>query len=143
MATSIHSVQPLKSLLSADLRRAALAAGLMMLTSSLFALQAALVKVGLQQIAPLELVFFRGLVCAGLILAFARLGGQSLATRRPLGQIGLGIVGFAATALYFVSLAMLPLVTATALNYTAPLFLALVVGVHQARGTRFALLSWA
>jgi S-adenosylmethionine uptake transporter len=124
------------------MRRAVLAAALMLLASALFALQAALVKVGVQQIAPLELVFFRGLVCAGVIFVFARLGGQSLATRRPIGQIGLGIVGFAATGLYFVSIGLLPLVTATALNYTAPLFLALVVGVHQARGTRVALLLW-
>ena len=127
---------------AAGLRSAGLAAGLMLLASALFALQAALVKVGLQQIAPLELVFFRGLVGAGVILAFARLGGQGLATRRPLGQIGLGIVGFAATGLYFASIGLLPLVTATALNYTAPLFLALVVGVHQARSTRIALLLW-
>jgi len=139
---SIHSAQPLKSLLSPELRRAALAAALMLLASALFALQAALVKVGLQQIAPLELVFFRGLVCVGVILVFARLGGQSLATRKPLGQLGLGIVGFVATALYFVSIGMLPLVTATALNYTAPLFLALVVGVQQLRSTRVALLLW-
>jgi ubiquinone biosynthesis protein Coq4/drug/metabolite transporter (DMT)-like permease len=131
-----------RPLLSREWRAAALAAGLMLVASALFALQAALVKVGLQQMAPLELVFFRGLVCAGLILAVARLGGQSLATRRPLAQIGLGIVGFVATALYFVSIGLLPLVTATALNYTAPLFLALVVGAHQARGTRVALFAW-
>jgi ubiquinone biosynthesis protein Coq4/drug/metabolite transporter (DMT)-like permease len=139
---SIHFVQPLKSLLSPELRRAVLAAALMLLASALFALQAALVKVGLEQIAPLELVFFRGLVCAAVILVFARLGGQSLATRMPLGQIGMGIFGFAAAALYFTSIGLLPLVTATALHYTAPLFLALVVGVQQARGTRFALLLW-
>jgi ubiquinone biosynthesis protein Coq4/drug/metabolite transporter (DMT)-like permease len=140
--TADAAADPSRPFLSPGMRAAALAGGLMLLASALFALQAALVKVGLQQIAPLELVFFRGLVCAGLILAFARLGGQSLATRRPLGQIGLGIVGFAATALYFVSIGLLPLVTATALNYTAPLFLALVVGMHQARGTRVALLLW-
>jgi len=131
------------ALRAATLRDVGLAAGLMLLASALFALQAALVKVGLRQIAPLELVFFRGLVGAAVILAFARFGRQSLATRRPLGQIGLGIVGFAATGLYFASIGLLPLVTATALNYTAPLFLALVVGVHQARGTRVALLLWA
>ena len=115
---------------SAGTRSALLAAVLMVAASALFALQAALVKAGLQSIAPLELVFFRGLVCAALILAFARLGGLSLRTAHPAGQALLGSIGFVSMALYFVSIGLLPLVTATALNYTAPLFLALLVGLR-------------
>ncbi|HEX6689638.1 MAG TPA: Coq4 family protein [Burkholderiales bacterium] len=122
------------------LKKTGLAAVLMLVAGVLFALQAALVKSGLQSIAPLELVFFRGLVCAVLLLAFARLAGRSLATARPLAQIGLGVVGFVSLALYFVAIGMLPLVTATALNYTAPLFLALLVGTGQAGKARTAVL---
>lgn len=110
-----------------------LAAVLMLAASALFALQAALVKVGLEQLAPLELVFFRGLVCAALILAFAKLRGLSLASARPAGQLALGLVGFVSLALYFASIGMLPLATATALNYTAPLFLALLIALRHAR----------
>jgi len=112
-------------------RNLALAVVLMIVASALFALQAALVKTGLESIAPLELVFFRGLVCAAAILAFARLSRASLATSRPAGQLVLGTVGFVSLALYFVAIGMLPLVTATALNYTAPLFLALVIGLRR------------
>jgi ubiquinone biosynthesis protein Coq4/drug/metabolite transporter (DMT)-like permease len=137
---SIHSIGPDRPLLPPPLRSAAIAAALMLLASALFALQAALVKTGLQQIAPLELVFFRGLICAALIFAFAKLGGQSLGTARPGGQFALGVIGFASLGLYFAALGMLPLVTATALNYTAPLFLAMVVGLRQARSVRAMLM---
>jgi S-adenosylmethionine uptake transporter len=112
-------------------RNLALAVALMIVASALFALQAALVKTGLERLAPLELVFFRGLVCAAAIFAFARLSRQSLATAHPGGQLVLGIIGFVSLALYFVSIGMLPLVTATALNYTAPLFLALLIGLRR------------
>jgi len=112
-------------------RNLALAVVLMIVASALFALQAALVKTGLESLAPLELVFFRGLVCAAAIFAFARLSRASLATKRPAGQLVLGAVGFVSLALYFVSIGMLPLVTATALNYTAPLFLAMVIGLRR------------
>lgn len=119
-------------------RNALLAVGLMVLASALFALQAALVKSGLKEIAPLELVFFRGLVCAVAIFAFARLARQSLATTRPLRQLALGSVGFVSLGLYFAAIGLLPLVTATALNYTAPLFLALLLGMRRAAASRAA-----
>lgn len=124
VSSGIHS--------SPGLRNALFAAGLMVGASALFALQGALVKTGLEQLAPLELVFFRGMVCAVLVFAYARLRRLSLATARPIGQLGFGVVGFVSLALFFASLGMLPLVTATALNYTAPLFVALFVGLQLA-----------
>jgi drug/metabolite transporter (DMT)-like permease len=78
-------------------RNLALAVVLMVVASALFALQAALVKTGLEKIAPLELVFFRGLVCAAIIFAFARLSGQRLTTTHPVGQLVLGSIGFVST----------------------------------------------
>lgn len=142
---STRSISPLAAFAAAAAgawRKAGLPAVLMIVASGLFALQAALVKTGLQQIAPLELVFFRGLVCAALIFAFAHLGRQSLATARPAGQLVLGAIGFVSLALYFVSIGMLPLVTATALNYTAPLFLALIIGLRHARKAGAAAQIW-
>ncbi len=127
---------------SAGTRQALLAAILMIGASALFALQAALVKVGLHEMAPLELVFFRGLVCAVLVLAFAKLRGLSLATARPVGQLGFGVIGFISLALYFASIGMLPLVTATALNYTAPLFLAVFIALAGARRISGAMMLW-
>src|SRR4051812_2614181 len=103
---------------SPALRGALLAAILMVVASALFAVQGALVKTGLQNMQPLELMFFRGLICALLVYAYARSRGLSLATSRPVGQVCLGVIGFATLGLYFISIGMLPLVTATALNYT-------------------------
>jgi S-adenosylmethionine uptake transporter len=120
------------------LPKAALAAGLMLFASALFALQGALVKAGLEHIAPLDLVFFRGLVCAVIVLGLARASGKSLATARPVGQFALGVIGFVSLALFFVAIGMLPLVTATALNYTAPLFLALLLGLPGSGKARLA-----
>ncbi|HET7198693.1 MAG TPA: EamA family transporter, partial [Burkholderiales bacterium] len=114
-------------------RHSLLAVVLMLVASALFAAQAALVKIGLKEIAPLELVFFRGLICAAAIFAFARLGRQSLATAQPLRQLVLGSVGFVSLGLYFAAIGMLPLVTATALNYSAPLFLALIIALQRRR----------
>lgn len=127
---------------STQVRGAALAAALMLVASVLFALQAALVKAGLQDMAPLELVFFRGLVCVALIVAFSRIAGRSLATSRPLAQFGLGAIGFVSLGLYFAALGVLPLVTATALNYTAPLFIALLVCLRRTGAPRSAMLLW-
>jgi S-adenosylmethionine uptake transporter len=139
---STRSISPGFAANPAAWRKAGLAVLLMVAASALFALQAALVKTGLEKIAPLELVFFRGLVCMAVIFAVVRLSGASIATARPGGQLALGIVGFVSLALYFLSIASLPLVSATALNYTAPLFLALLVGAHPARKQNVAARAW-
>lgn len=123
----------LASGLSPALRNALLAAALMIVASGLFAVQGALVKTGLEQLAPLELVFFRGFVCALVVFAYARLRGLSLASSRPIGQLAFGVIAAVSLALYFVAIGMLPLVTATALNYTAPLFIALFLGLQLPR----------
>lgn len=121
--------------------RAALAVALALLASALFAGQAALVKVGARELPALELVFFRGFVSAVLLLGYARVFGLGLASARPAGQLAFGAMGFVSLALYFVSLGMLPLVTASALNYTAPLFVALFVALQSGRRAR-AMLLW-
>ncbi len=114
-------------------RSTLLAAALMIGAGVLFALQAALVKVGLEHAAPLEIVFFRGLVCALLVLAFSRARGLSLGSSKPAGQLAFGVIGCVSLGLYFAAIGELPLVTATALNYTAPLFLALFAAIAARR----------
>ena len=121
--------------------RAALAVALALLASALFAVQAALVKVGARELPALELVFFRGFVSAALLLAYARAFGLGLASARPAGQLAFGAMGFVSLALYFVALGMLPLVTASARNYTAPIFVALFVALQSGRRAR-AMLLW-
>lgn len=124
------------------MRAATAAAALMVFASALFALQAALVKEGLREMPALELVFFRGLICAALCYGFLRAARQSIATTRPLAQLTLGAAGFASLGLYFAAIGELPLVTATALNYTAPLFLALLVAARGAGAVSTGSLVW-
>jgi drug/metabolite transporter (DMT)-like permease len=95
--------------------------------SVLFAAQAALVKHGLSNFGAFELVFYRSGVAMLLTLALIALRGLDPRTRRLPQQIGLGLCGFVSLALYFLALDRLQLATATTLNYTAPLFLLLLV----------------
>lgn len=113
----------------------------MLVACALFAAQAGLVKRGLRSFGVVELVFYRSLVAMLLTLAFTQLRGLRLATRAWRMQIQLGVVGAVSMALYFYAIAHLPLGTATALNYTAPMFLWLLVWRADSRGanlTEFA-----
>lgn len=71
-----------------------------------------------------EIAFFRMvfalplIVCAGLIFG----GRQALATRRPLAHAGRGLLATSATFCFFLALTLLPLAEATAVAFTAPLF---------------------
>jgi S-adenosylmethionine uptake transporter len=121
--------------------RAGLAVALTLLASALFAAQGALVKVGARELPALELVFFRGFVSALVLLAYARAFRARLASDRLGGQTAFGVLGFVSLALYFAAIARLPLVTATALNYTAPIFVALFVALEAGRRAS-AVLLW-
>lgn len=105
----------------------------MLLACALFAAQAGLVKRGLKSFGVAELVFYRSLVALLLTLAFVRLRGLGLATRSWRLQLQLGVVGAVSLALYFHAIAHLPLGTATALNYTAPMFLWLLMWLADSR----------
>lgn len=117
----------------ATLRGAAWPALWMLLACALFAAQAGLVKRGLRNFGVVELVFYRSLVALLLTLAFARLRHLPLATRAMRKQLQLGAVGAVSLMLYFYAIAHLPLGTATALNYTAPMFLWLLMWLAESR----------
>jgi drug/metabolite transporter (DMT)-like permease len=98
----------------------------MLVAGLLFAFMGVLVKLGAVQFSSTELVFYRslfGLVAIGLI---AR--GQQLSLASPHWRTHLwrGLSGLASLASYFYVLTVLPLATGVTLNYTSPLFLALL-----------------
>ncbi len=100
---------------------------LWMLVAALgFALMGALVKFGATKFSSSELVFYRSLF--GLITIYLYLRSQkiSLATPVLFKQMSRALVGFASLVLFFYAIAHLPLATAMTLNYTSPLFLALL-----------------
>jgi len=100
---------------------------LWMLVAALgFAIMGALVKLGAQKFSSAELVFYRsffGLVFIGWFIAHNKL---PLATPVMRKQMSRAAVGFTALILFFYAIANLPLATAITLNYTSPLFLAVL-----------------
>ncbi|HSG93585.1 MAG TPA: DMT family transporter [Methylotenera sp.] len=101
---------------------------LWMLVAALgFAIMGALVKVGAQKFSPAELVFYRSLFGLIGIWMFIRMRKLPLATPHIRKHMSRGLVGFTALVLFFYAIAHLPLATAITLNYTSPLFLALLM----------------
>jgi S-adenosylmethionine uptake transporter len=109
----------------------------MLVASVLFSVMGACVKLAGRHYGVTEILFYRSLIGAACLFAFVHFRGMSLAT--PLAGLHLrrGVVGTAAVFLWFYATTVLPLGTALTLNYTSPLFLALiVVGVALRSGGR-------
>jgi drug/metabolite transporter (DMT)-like permease len=103
----------------------------MIAASLLFACMGVCVKLGSVQFSAAELVFYRGLVALLLLYAYVSIAGLSLATRHWRTHISRGLAGFISIVLYFQAISMIPLAMAVTLNYTSPLFLALLLVYWQ------------
>ncbi|MGH8752167.1 MAG: DMT family transporter [Burkholderiales bacterium] len=98
----------------------------MVVAGLLFACMGVCVKLGAAHFSSPELVFYRALV--GLAVIYAIIHHQRLALATPHWKRHLwrGTSGFVSLSLYFYAISVLPLATAVTLNYTSPLFLALL-----------------
>ena len=103
----------------------------MVAASLLFACMGVCVKLGSAQFSAAELVFYRGLVALLLLYAYVSVAGLSLATPHWRTHIARGLAGFVSIVLYFQAIGMIPLAMAVTLNYTSPLFLALLLVYWQ------------
>ncbi len=99
----------------------------MLVASVLFSIMGACVKFAGRHYGVTEILFYRSLIGAACLFAFVRFRGMSLATPLAGMHLARGIVGTAAVFLWFYATTVLPLGTALTLNYTSPLFLALLV----------------
>jgi S-adenosylmethionine uptake transporter len=99
----------------------------MVVASLLFAAMGAGVKVAGRHYAVTEILFYRSLIGAVCLYAFVQARGMSLSTQFARMHLGRGVVGTMAVALWFYATTVLPLGTALTLNYTSPLFLAVLV----------------
>ncbi len=109
----------------------------MLVASVLFSVMGACVKLAGRHYGVTEILFYRSLIGAACLFTFVHFRGMSLST--PLAGLHLrrGVVGTAAVFLWFYATTVLPLGTALTLNYTSPLFLALLVmGVAMRSGRR-------
>lgn len=97
-----------------------LAAGL------LFALMGACVKLASAHFLAAEMVFWRAVLAMAAMAALLRWSGQGVGTTRFGMHAHRGVAGFVSLFMFFHALTALPVATATALNYTSPLFVALL-----------------
>lgn len=102
----------------------------MLVVAALFGVMGALVKIAAADFSSPELVFYRsvfGLVAIYFIIPLrTRSWTSALATVHWRAHVHRSLTGFAALVLFFYAVAHLPMPTAVTLNYTAPLFLALM-----------------
>ena len=92
-----------------------------------FALMGIFVKLGAAQFTAAELVFYRSLIQMAVAWATLAAAGLSVRTTRFGMHAHRGVSGFASLFMFFYALTTLPVATAMTLNYTSPLFLALLL----------------
>lgn len=94
------------------------------LSSALFALMAACVKLAAEHYHAMEIVFYRGLVGVVLLGLAMRWRRDTLATPHPWAHGWRSAVGVTSLALWFYAIGGLPLSTATTLNYMSGIWIA-------------------
>ncbi|NTV95901.1 MAG: DMT family transporter [Thiobacillus sp.] len=102
----------------------------MLAAGASFALMSVFVKLAAGQFSSHELVFWRSVLGLVFIYAFLRLtghGGERLVGANLALHLRRGLVGFVALATFFYAVVKLPMSVAITLNYTSPLFLALIM----------------
>jgi drug/metabolite transporter (DMT)-like permease len=99
----------------------------MLVAGFLFGCMGVFVKLGAAFFSNTELVFYRSFI--GLIIMYAIVlqRGGSMITTHLKGHLWRGISGTIALLLFFYCITVLPLATAVTLNYTSPLFLAMLL----------------
>ncbi|MBV2235108.1 MAG: DMT family transporter [Sterolibacterium sp.] len=103
----------------------------MLAASLLFACMGVCVKLAAARFAAAELVFYRGFISLLLIYGYMWLRNMPAATPHWRMHVTRSVAGFAALVMYFLAISMIPLATAVTLNYTSPLFLAVLLAVWQ------------
>lgn len=114
----------------------------MLAAVALFSVMSALVKATTANYPVGQVMFFRnGAALPMALLIMAGTGGfGAIRTQRKLGHLGRALTGFCGMGAGFFALSLMPLVDATALSFTQPMFLALLaipmlgerVGIHRA-----------
>lgn len=99
----------------------------MLVAGFLFGCMGVFVKLGAAFFTNTELVFYRSFIGLIIMYAIVRQRGGSIITTQLKGHLWRGISGTIALLLFFYCITVLPLATAVTLNYTSPLFLAMLL----------------
>jgi drug/metabolite transporter (DMT)-like permease len=113
----------------------------MIVASLLFACMGVCVKLGSALFSTGELVFYRGLVGLVLMAGVVALRGIPAATPHWRTQVRRGVSGSIALMCYFYAVGILPLATAVTLNYTSPIFVALLLALWLGERVRLPLIA--
>jgi S-adenosylmethionine uptake transporter len=109
---------------------------MIVLASFLFATMGVCVKLASAQYSAGEIVFYRSLTGALVMLAYARWQGGSVATRMPGMHFWRSLTGVVSLCLWFYAIGNLPLATAMTLNYMSSVWMAMfLIGGAVALGT--------
>ncbi|TVO59845.1 DMT family transporter [Denitromonas ohlonensis] len=101
----------------------------MILASLLFACMGVCVKLGADRVGIAELTFYRGLAGLLFMAVFMRSRGTPFRTRHWRLQLTRAVAGSIALGCYFFAISLLPLAAAVTLNYTSPIFVALLLAL--------------
>lgn len=114
----------------------------MLLASFAFACMGVCIKLSLGKFSIGEIVFFRSTLGWVLMQGFVALRGLDLRTPYFKAQVGRAAVGLIGMTTFFAAISLLPLATAITLQYTAPLFMGLVLAFwfHEPIPPRAALM---
>ena len=102
-----------------------------------FSIMGAAIKLASASHTFFEIVFYRGAVASLLIGGWVALRGGSFGSDRLRLHASRSTVGATAMCIWFYTIGVLPLGTAVTLNYTSPLFIALLLtaaGWYRGRG---------
>ncbi|WP_366062532.1 DMT family transporter [uncultured Aquitalea sp.] len=98
----------------------------MVVAALFFGLMGVFVKMGARHFSSTELVFWRTVLGVVGVGAAAWWRGERFVTPHFRYHLQRGLIGYASLLLYFYAISRLPLSTAVTLNYTSPMFLALL-----------------
>ena len=98
----------------------------MLVAGLAFASMGVFAKLGAEHFSSAELVFYRSVVGTVTLGALARIRGWRITTPHWPLHLSRGLFGVVSLGLYFYCIGHLPLATAVTLNYTSPLFLAVI-----------------
>jgi len=113
----------------------------MLLASFLFACMGVCVKLVPSTHSTAEIVAYRSVLSLLIMFALVRLRAVPLRTVHWRWQITRGFLGFLALFTFFWAITHLPLATAVTLNYTSPIFLAILLSLAGTRLTIGSIVS--
>ncbi|MCA9664556.1 MAG: DMT family transporter [Myxococcales bacterium] len=116
-------------LLDADPRSTLRGPLLLLAAAFCFSIMSVLVKLAGARIPPMQVVLARSVVTLLLSYAMLRRGGHALRGREPRLLVQRALLGFVALSFYFTSLTMLPIAEATVIQYTNPVFTAILAAI--------------